>query len=823
MPRTLPFLHALLVGLALPTCADVTRVATPPRAGINAAYPGNRAPLRPEPLVRLAPGAVRAGGWLATQVRLELDGMVGHLEEVSPWCVYSTSAWTARDGKGRQGWEELPYWLKGYAALAYVSGDRTAIANARKWIDAILASQRPDGYFGPEQNRGQVDVWPNMLALWALRTHADATGDARVVPFMQRYFRWMAAQPDARFLPGSWQKQRGADNLEVIYWLYGKTGEPWLLDLAERNHRRTDDWTSHVASWHGVNMAQGWRGPAQYWQQSGDPRFLAASVRNYNEMRQKFGQVPGGMYGADENVRAGYTGPRQGTETCAFVEMMYSHEELARITGDTLWADRCEDVAFNSFPASMTPDLKALHYLTAPNQVQLDQSNKSPMVQNGGDMMSYSPYEKYRCCQHNVGFGWPYFVQNLWAATRDNGLAALLYAPSSVTARVAGADVRVSLATTYPFSDALRFRVQASARTRFPLYLRVPGWCAAPTVAINGKPARGAGRGGWIRIERPWRTGDGVDLRLPMRITTTTWKGNRNTVSVNRGPLTYSLRISEEWSRYADNKRPWACWEARPGSPWNYGLVIDPANPGNSVRVVPANWGRIRPGVGRYGFPVPGGQPFEANSAPVALVATARRIPEWKQEANGMVGEVRAGPIRSASRLEQVSLIPMGCARLRITAFPRIGSGPAARDWGQEGPGPRASFCCPFDTISALDDGLVPKSSNDQSVPRFTWWDHRGGVEWISNEYAKPTQVGWTEVYWFDDEPTGECRVPASWRVLWYDGKEWRPVEGAAAAGVARNRFNRVTFKPVAARGIRVEVELQSKYSGGVLEWRTGK
>lgn len=823
MPRTVLLASALLLGLSATAHADITRVATPPRAGINAAYPGNRAPLRPEPLVRLAPGSVRASGWLATQVRLELDGMVGHLEEVSPWCVYATSAWTSPDGKGGQGWEELPYWLKGYVALAYVSGDHAAITNARKWIESVLASQRPDGYFGPEQNRAEIDVWPNMLALWALRTHADATGDPRVVPFMQRYFRWMSQQPDSRFLPGSWQKQRGADNLEVIYWLYGKTGEAWLLDLAERNHRRTDDWTAHVASWHGVNMAQGWRGPAQYWQQSGDAKHLAASVRDYNEMRQKFGQVPGGMYGADENCRAGYTGPRQGTECCAFVEMMYSHEELARITGNTAWADRCEDVAFNSFPASMTPDLKALHYLTAPNQVQLDQSNKSPMVQNGGDMMSYSPYEKYRCCQHNVGFGWPYFVQNLWAATRDNGLAAVLYAPSTVSARVGASEVTVSLATGYPFSDSLRFHIRAPRPSPFPLYLRVPGWCLSPSVAINGRPTRVRGKGGWIRIARTWRTGDVVDLRLPMEITATVWKGNRNTVSVNRGPLTYSLKIAENWSRYSDRNRPWACWEARPGSAWNYGLVIDPANPGRSVRPAVSRSLQTRPGSDSRALPVPAGQPFEANAAPVSLVATARRIPGWKQEANGMVGEVRLGPIKSSSALEKVTLIPMGCARLRITAFPMIGTGQGANDWGQEPPVPTASFSCPFDTVTALNDGLVPNSSNDQSVPRFTWWDHRGGVEWISNQFTKPTQVGWTEVYWFDDEPTGQCRVPASWRVLWFDGKEWRPVEGATAAGVARNRFNRVSFKPVSTLGIRLEAELQPKYSGGVLEWRTGK
>ena len=105
-----------------------------------------------------------------------------------------------------------------------------------------------------------------------------------------------------------------------------------------------------------------------------------------------YGQVPGGMFGADENARPGFTGPRQATETCGLVEMMGSDEMLLAITGNPIWADRAEEIAFNSLPASMTADLKALHYLTAPNQIQLDRASKSPMIQNGGDMFSYNPY-----------------------------------------------------------------------------------------------------------------------------------------------------------------------------------------------------------------------------------------------------------------------------------------------------------------------------------------------------------------------------------------------------------------------------------------------
>ena len=78
--------------------------------------------------------------------------------------------------------------------------------------------------------------------------------------------------------------------------------------------------------------------------------------------------VPRG-FAADENARPGFTDPRQGFETCGIVEFMHSFELLTRTGGDPVWSDRCEELAFNSLPAALTPDLKALHYLTCANQV----------------------------------------------------------------------------------------------------------------------------------------------------------------------------------------------------------------------------------------------------------------------------------------------------------------------------------------------------------------------------------------------------------------------------------------------------------------------
>jgi DUF1680 family protein len=488
--------------------------------------------------------------------------------------------------------------------------------------------------------------------MYVLRSHYEATGDQRVIDLMTRYFRWQAALAVERFLPASWQKFRGGDNLDSIYWLYNRTGDKWLLDLAARNHQRTADWTHTIPTWHGVNIFQCFREPAQYYQQARNAAFLEATNRDYETVMKQYGQVPGGMFGADENARPGYSGPRQGAETCTIVELMHSGEMLARITGAPIWLDRAEEAAFNSLPAAMTPDLKALHYFTAPNQVQLDRANKAPMIENDGDMFSYNPYQ-YRCCQHNVAFGWPYYSENLWMATADGGLAAALYAPSTVTAKVAGGvEVRIAEDTAYPFEGEVRLSISTPKPARFPLALRVPAWSGQPALRVNGAAVRAQASGrGWLVLDREWRAGDRVVVSFPMKISIRRWEANRNAVSVDRGPLTYSLKIGERWQRYGNTE--WPAFEVFPSTAWNYGLV-----PG-SVRV------------SRETRPI-AAQPFTPDAAPIELKAKARRIPAWTLEANGMTGKVPPSPAESSAPVEEITLIPMGCARLRISAFPVV-------------------------------------------------------------------------------------------------------------------------------------------------------
>jgi hypothetical protein len=343
---------------------------------------------------------------------------------------------------------------------------------------------------------------------------------------------------------------------------------------------------------------------------------------------------------------------------------------LMKISANPLWADRCEYIAFNSLPAALTPDWKALHYLTCPNQVQLDKENKAPEIQNKGTMFSYSSFGRYRCCQHNVSHGWPYYAEELWLATGNGGLCASLYAASEVSAKVGpGVSVKIAEETDYPFGETVTLKFSTPQAVKFPLYLRIPRWCDNASVKINRKSVKVAAKPlSYVMLEREWKDGDVVNLRLPMQVSVRKWEKNHNAVSVDYGPLTFSLKIGERWARCGGTDA-WPELEVFPTTPWNYGLVLNEKDPAKSFKML------------RWKSALVSGQPFTPATPPIELRAKAKRIPAWKLDSFGLVGNLQPSPVKSDEPLETVTLIPMGAARLRITAFPVIGQGEDAQEW----------------------------------------------------------------------------------------------------------------------------------------------
>ncbi|GAA1097705.1 RICIN domain-containing protein [Kitasatospora arboriphila] len=657
--------HALGLGLA-PVAAGL-----PPAPG--GLYAPNAAPLHPTALLRLPPDAIRPAGWLAGQLSLQLAGLCGRYAETSHFLDLATTGWAQPE---RGGWEEVPYWLRGYVDLAITTRDATALATARRWVDAILATAQPDGFFGPTALRtslgGGPDFWPFLPLLQALRSWQEYSGDSRILPFLTAFLRFMNAQGPGAFNQ-SWVSVRWGDGLDTVVWLYNRTRDAFLLDLMDRIHRNGADWTNTVPSWHNVNIAQGFREPAQYAQRSGLAGDTTAAYRTYDTVMGRYGQFPGGGFAGDENARPGFGDPRQGFETCGVVEFMASHELLNRLTGDPVWADRCEELAFNSLPPALDPQGKAVHYVTSANSVDLDDAPKTQgQFQNGFAMQSYmAGVDQYRCCPHNYGMGWPWFTQELWLATPDGGLAAAMYAPCTVAARVGDGSTTVTVRedTEYPFGDTVTLTVTTPRPVAFPLVLRVPGWCPDPQLTVNGQAVAAPAGPAYTTVRRTWNNGDRVTLRLPQRVAVRTWTDNHRCVSVARGPLGYALQIGENWVRTGGSDA-FPQYDVHATTPWNYGLGLDPAAPTAALAfttrggALPAN-------------------PFTQADNPHRITAPARRIAEWQADSQHVVTPLQDSPARSAAPVETVTLIPMAAARLRISSFPT--AGPDGTPWSAPG------------------------------------------------------------------------------------------------------------------------------------------
>ena len=645
--------------------------------GSGGLYTPNGSGLAPNAFLRLPPSTVRARGWLSTQLSNQLSGLNGQMTYVSHFLQPGSCGWVT---PSQYGWEEAPYWLRGYANLGYVTGDAATINETTQWLTGIVKTQQSNGFFGPDNVatslNGGFDPWPYMPMLRAITSYQEYTGDNTVIPFLTRFFGYLKGQPTSQ-LSNGWGATRWAEMMDTIIWLYNRTGDSTLLSLMTTIHNNSADWmTSSLPTLHNVNLAQGFREPAVYGLLGGSS-YRQGTYNSYAQFMDAWGQVAGGGFGGDENCRAGYTDPRQGLETCGIVELMQSCEILTQVLGDPLWADRCEQLAFNMLPAALDPNQHGTHYVTSPNSIQLDNVAKTMgQFQDGFALQAYLPgVDQYRCCPHNYGMGWPMFTQNLWLATGDDGLCANMYAPCAVTAKVAGGTtVTFTETTDYPFDGAVTLTLGSPAALTFPLYVRVPGWCPSPAIKVNGQAVTAAAGPSYVKISRTWVNGDTVTLSFSLAPAVTTWSSQENAVTVSYGALQFSTQITENWNQFGTTptlnggSMTWPEYEVAPGSPWNYGLVLDGSDSAGSLTV------------STYSGALPA-NPF-TQPAPISMAVPARQIADWHSDCMNVVTPLQPGPVASTLPEQTIRLIPMGAARLRITSIPVIGSGHTWRSTG---------------------------------------------------------------------------------------------------------------------------------------------
>ncbi len=635
----------------------------------------NRTPLAPSAFYFLPLGSIRPKGWLLNQLQIQANGLGGHLDET--WAdVGPDSGWLG--GKG-ESWERGPYFLDGLIPLAWTLGDERLKAKAQRFVDWTLGHQAANGMIGPASND---DWWPRYVMLKALTQYQEFTGDSRVIPVMDRYFRYQLEELPKRPLR-DWGKFRWQDQVLSVLWLYNRTGQAYLLDLARVLRAQGYDWMAQYADFkytrkitpefikldedhglkdialatHGVNNGQAVKTGPVWSLVSGEERDRSAAVTMIAEL-DKYHGLPNGMFSCDEHFAG--PDPSQGSELCTVVEYMFSLEQSLAITGEAKFGDRLEKLAFNALPGTFTDDMWAHQYNQEPNQVECSLHHK-PWTTDGPESNLFGLEPNFGCCTANFHQGWPKLANSLFLLSgsqdsdANDGLVAAVYAPCEVQTMVRGTPVGISEETGYPFRGGVRLTVNPASPLRFPLRLRIPAWASGTELRVNGERQPSPPAGTFAPVERTWRPGDVVEIAFPMNPRGSRWFND--SIAIERGPLLFSYGIGETWVKLADRGMT-ADWQVYPSTPWNYALEVDPQGPDPAIRV---SEGEI------------GDRVFTRGHAPVRLNVKARKIPSWRSE-DGVADPVPQSPVSTNEPEEDITLVPYAAAKLRISAFPELKS-----------------------------------------------------------------------------------------------------------------------------------------------------
>ena len=423
-------------------------------------------------------------GWLQRQLEIQAQGLSGNLHKI--WPDVRDSAWIGGD---REGWERVPYWLDGFIPLAYLLNDDALIADAKKYVDAILASQQEDGWICPcpKNARAKYDTWAVQLISKTLKVYYDCSGDERIPRVLYRilknYYDLLKSGGIKLF---GWAKYRWFETFIALKFLYETYGEDWMKDLAKILKTQGYNYADAVPSWekprhlwlrktHIVNLAMMLKSEAVSHELLGED-YTDEAERLRGILDRYNGTAFEGFTG--DEVLSGLD-PSRGTELCAVVEQMYSYEQLFARTGENKWAQRLEVLAFNALPATLSADMWTHQYVQMVNQIACQKTMiMAPFSTNGPRAHLFGLQPNYGCCTANFNQGWPKFALSAFMKKEDAVLCAVL-----LPCVLKDEGVKITLETNYPFENTARFTVDAEKE--FTFTVRIPSF--AKNLRVNGE------------------------------------------------------------------------------------------------------------------------------------------------------------------------------------------------------------------------------------------------------------------------------------------------------------------------------------------------
>ncbi|MBQ8383114.1 MAG: glycoside hydrolase family 127 protein [Clostridia bacterium] len=600
--------------------------------------------------------ALKPEGWLAKQLRIQADGLSGNLDKI--WPDIRDSRWIGGD---RDGWERVPYWLDGFIPLAWLLDDDDLKARAKKYIDGILERQKPDGWICPCENheRARYDVWATFLICKVLVVYYECSGDERIEDAVRRALHNLMLHIRGNTL-FNWAAARWFEGLISIYWLYERTGEDWLLYLAGMLRVQGTGYRDLFDNWmdqephtdwnyqtHVVNLAMAIKSEVLGGRIGDRVAEGEAFAEKMLGMLTKYHGTAVGHFTGDENLSG--DSPIQGTELCGVVEAMYSYEQIFLLTGNAVWLDRLEKLAYNALPATISPDMWTHQYDQMVNQMACVRFMGKPIFgTNSVEAHLFGLEPNFGCCTANFNQGWPKLAWHTFLKGENAILSAVL-APATVKTEMNGVAVEVSLDTLYPFRNRGTYTVKTAAPVRFALEVRIPAW--AKNATLDGTPVES---GKIARIERVWE-GETTVL-LTMDFDAVFEERPRDMAVLRRGPLYYSVHIDEEWKMHeferhgVVRKYPYCDYEIYPKSAWNWAF-------GEGEITVTEH------DIVDY--------PFSSEHPPVEITAPLYQI-DWGYEEgyNDLCAKIPHSrePI---SETMPVKMKPYGCTNLRMTELPK--------------------------------------------------------------------------------------------------------------------------------------------------------
>lgn len=593
-------------------------------------------------------------GWLRRQLEIQAAGLSGNLDRV--WPDVRDSAWIGGD---REGWERVPYWLDGFIPLAHLLGDEDLITRANRYVHSIVARQQQDGWICPckAEERKQYDAWAVLLIGKVLALHCEFQDDPPVEAALHRAMKNLyTLLQNGSIRLFDWGKFRWYEGLVPLLHLYSRQPEEWMLALVRLLQAQGADYPAMVELWkrplnkwtfetHIVNVCMMLKYEALCTALLGEG-YTGQAERLWNILETYNGTAVGTFTG-DECLSG--TGNQQGTELCAVVELMYTCEWLYRITGDAIWADRLEKVAFNALPATFSDDMWTHQYDQMVNQVAcVEFPGKSFFRTNPSESHLFGLEPNYGCCTANFSQGWPKLALHVLQRTED-GLCLAHLLPISAGVQVEGKPVHLQVKSDYPFRLSADITVEAPQAVSFALKLRVPAW--ATDVRINGQCIPCSRQ--HIVLHREW-TGQET-LHLTMAAEPRLVNRPTGLITAEYGPLVFSLPIEAEYRMReftrdgVERKYPYCDYELYPQSPWRFGFV------GDELAAQEQEIDRV---------------PFSSAHPPVTLLTSLAPI-EWEwADGYDTVPAVAPASGKPTGEPRPVQLIPYGCAKLRMTEMP---------------------------------------------------------------------------------------------------------------------------------------------------------